>query len=92
MTDRRIPKVGEAVKIKTETRELVDGLVVCVHGVGSEWQGQFILPSINAVFISPDAAKSDSYGRQTERYSSLQHFDQTKQSGMPAPGRYYELV
>ena len=87
-----IPKIGDTVRISTETREEVNGLVVTVHGVGGEWSGKFVQPSINAVFVSTDPSKSDSYGRQIERYSSLQHFDQTAQSGMPAPGRYYDFV
>lgn len=39
---------------------------------------------INVVFVSSDAAKEDTYGRQIERETSCLH-----QSTQPAPGRYW---
>lgn len=46
--------------------------------------------AINAVYLSSDESKSDPYGRQVERLSSLQHKSGT--TNMVNPGRYYVLV
>ena len=89
MTEHKIPQVGDAVKIVNETYEEHDALVVAVHGVGSEWQGKFMQPSINAVYVSGDESKRDPYGVQLERLSSCSHFDQTE--GMPKRGRYWDF-
>jgi hypothetical protein len=67
--------IGDVVTIKTEDGKKVNGLVCCVHNENL----------INAVFISPEPAKSDSYGRQVDRYSSLQHYTQN------SVGRYWQL-
>lgn len=91
MTDHKLPKVGDAVKVVTSTYEETFGLVIAVHGQGYEVNGEFALPLINAIYVSTDPSKSDSYGRQIERdLCSLNHKNQTK--GMPKAGRYYELI
>lgn len=40
--------------------------------------------SINVVFVTPDSDKTDSYGRQTERATSVPH-----KSNQAAPGNYW---
>lgn len=88
---KRLPKIGEAVKIVTSDYVETHGLVIAVHGTGYETGDGFWYPLINVVYVSPDVAKSDSYGRQIERnLTSLNHFDQTK--GMPKRGRYYDFL
>lgn len=91
MTEQRIPQVGEAVKVVTSDYRETFGLVTAVHGKGVETNDGFQQPVINVVYVSPDAHKSDSYGRQIERdLTSLSHVNQTK--GMPKPGRYYDFI
>ena len=86
-TEVRVPKVGEAIKVVTSTYVETDALVTAVHGTG--YNG--VPPCINCVYVSPDAAKSDSYGRQIERdLTSLQH--KVAVQGMPKPGRYYDFI
>lgn len=79
-------EAGDHIKIVTEDHREVEALVTIVHGSadgsmkGEDWIG----PTINAVFVSPDTSKTDSYGRQVERYTSLQH-----QNATSANGRYW---
>lgn len=95
-TDVRIPQVGEAVKVVTTDYVETFALVTAVHGTGysmpvGDGETEWRMPLINVVYVSPDARKSDSWGRQIERdLCSLGHKDGTK--GMPKPGRYYELI
>lgn len=91
ITEPRCPVVGEVVEVSTENYQTVDGLVVAVHGKPTFWEhgGSWWMPSINVVFVSPDESKTDGYGRQTDRYSSLCHYDQA--SNMPKPGRYWQF-
>lgn len=79
--------VGDAVKIVNEEYTNGIGLVTCVHG---EFREDGYKPCINVIYISADESKHDPYGRQTERLSSLQHFDSVKE--MPTPGRYYDFI
>lgn len=91
-TETRIVKVGDVVKAVTSKYEEVKALVTAVHGVGYNDGTRFHQPCINVVYVSPDASKSDSFGRQIERdLTSLQHFEEGP-NNMPKPGRYYELI
>lgn len=91
MTEQRIPVIGEAVKIVTSDYKETFGLVTAVHGTGYQNGDTFNQPCINVVYVSSDASKGDSYGRQIERdLTSLQHVDAVK--GMPRPGRYYDFL
>lgn len=91
MTEQNIPKVGDVVSCVTSDYVKVNGLVTAVHGTGYEGpDGVKMQPSINVVYVSPEATKSDSYGRQIERdLCSLQHFSATR--GMPKAGRYWQF-
>lgn len=92
MTEQSIPKIGDAVKVVTSNYVETYGLVTAVHGVGYQAGDVFHMPCINIIYVSPDAAKSDSYGRQIERdLTSLQHFAEGP-NNMPRPGRYYETL
>lgn len=92
MTEQKLPEIGDAVKVVTSTYVETYALVTAVHGVGYQTDDVFHMPSINCVYVSPDAAKSDTYGRQIERdLCSLQHFAEGPNK-MPRPGRYYELL
>lgn len=73
-----LSQIGDVVKLTDEHGVEHNALVTAVHG-----------PScINAVYTSGDAEKHDPYGRQIERYSSLQ-----KKSEFTAPnGRFYETI
>jgi hypothetical protein len=91
MTEQRVPQIGDAVKVVTSDYKETHGLVTAVHGSGYQVGDEFRHALINAVYVSPDASKSDSYGRQIERdLCSLQHKDATR--GMPKPGRYYDFI
>lgn len=90
MTEQKIPQIGDAVKVVTSDYKETNGLVTAVHGVGYKNDAGFHQPSINVVYVSTDAAKSDSYGRQIERdLCSLQHYGETE--GMPKRGRYWDF-
>ena len=92
MTEQRIAQVGEAVKVVTSDYRETFGLVTAVHGKGYGEGENFHQPCINVVYVSPDASKGDSYGRQIERdLTSLQHFAEGP-NNMPKPGRYYEFL
>lgn len=78
--------VGDPVRVVTETYEEVIGLVTAIHG---SFDSSYV-PCINVLYVSQDESKLDSYGRQIERLSSLQHVSQSV--GMTRPGRYYEAL
>lgn len=78
-------KPGDVVKVVDERYVEHRGLVTVVHG---NFDGAYV-PCINVVYVSQDETKTDGYGRQVERLSSLQHLSQGP-NGMPRPGRYWE--
>ena len=78
---------GDPVKIVDEVYGEHTGLVTIVHGPF----GGPMIPCINVVFVSSDSEKTDPYGRQIERMSSLQHYSQGP-AGMPRPGRFWQNV
>lgn len=91
MTEQKLPKVGDAVKIVTADYTETFGLVTAVHGTGYTRGEDFIPPLINLVYVSPDANKSDSYGRQIQReMTSVNHKINTQ--GMPKAGYYYDFL
>lgn len=88
--DVRPVSAGDAIVVVDERYVQHDALVVCVHGSFGTVAGTDLpyIPCINAVYISADEAKSDGYGRQVERLSSLQHYSQGP-GNMPTAGRYW---
>lgn len=78
-------RVGDAVRVVDEHYAAYAGLVTAIHGEFSDG----FTPCINVVWVSADRAKTDGHGRQLERMSSLQHFNEGP-NRMPVPGRYWE--
>lgn len=78
MTEQTVPVIGDIVKVVTET------CIQCMGLVTQVWNDN----CINAVIVSPDESKNDSYGRQMERYSSLTR----KNPEQTAHGRYWDLL
>jgi len=76
------PQIGQACTVVDEVGAVHPGLITAVHGTATDTYQ----PSINAVFTSHDATKTDPYGRQVERLSSLVH----KTGAGSTPGRYWE--
>ncbi len=60
-----IPKVGEVVRVTDTRGEEHDALVTIYFG------GEMPDYALNCVFVSNDPTKSDPYGRQVERLSSV---------------------
>lgn len=80
-------KIGDPVRVVDEHGIEHAGLVTQQWGTGSyEDSNQVrVLLAINVVFVSADENKNDTYGRQTEHLSSLQH----KSVAGQCPGRYW---
>ena len=53
--------------------------------ITANWGGLNETPSLNLVFVTEDETKTDSYGRQIERATSVVH-----QSNQGAHGMYWE--
>jgi len=62
MSDRT-PRVGQAIVFCDASAVDHDALVTCVHSK----------TCINLVFVSGDADRTDTYGRQIERPTSISH-------------------
>lgn len=60
-----------------------------IKGLDTLAESSFQPSCINVVYVSKDPSKSDPYGQQLERLSSLQH-ESTVQN-MTVPGRFYRL-
>jgi DNA-binding protein len=58
-----------------------------VEYVGEKEDGTKVLPVINVLYVSADETKTDPYGRQIERASSVQHV-----AGTTAKGRFWRPV
>ena len=61
-----------------------DALVTACWGE-TEWEDGNA-PCINIVYVSKDETKTDTYGRQIERDTSVPH-----RSGQSAPGNWWKL-
>lgn len=72
--DEKEVAVGDVVTYKDEVGTDHQALVLHVHSQNT----------INLLYLSSDEAKSDSYGRQIERASSVQ-----RKSEWTANGRYF---
>ena len=68
-------KIGDVVDLLDETGHQHWGLVTAV------WEPA----GVNVVFVSSDETKTDQYGRQVERLSSLQHQSTVGKQ----PGRFW---
>lgn len=61
-----------------------EALVTATWGITEFEDGS--APAINIVYVTQDEEKTDSYGRQIERDTSVPH-----KSGQPAPGNWWKL-
>ena len=75
-TDGRQPRVGESVLFFNPQGLPSPGLITAVHGEARyDKDGKCTYaPLINVVFTSLDEDKTDPYGRQIERASSVSHW------------------
>lgn len=80
MSDSDKPEVGDVVTYIDEVGVEHDALVTIYFG-GNHPNG-----ALNCVYVSTDADKSDPYGRQIERASSVSR----QQEGVTAHGRYWK--
>lgn len=78
MSESDKPSVGDVVTYVDEHSQPHDALVTIYFG-GDSPNG-----AMNLVFVSSDPDKSDPYGRQIERRSSI-----SRQSEYTAPGNYW---
>ena len=63
------PVIGQTVVFVDAHGMGHPALITAVHGsAGPNWQ-----PSINLVFVTNDESKTDPYGRQIERHTSVVH-------------------
>lgn len=67
--------VGDTIVFHDPSGKQSDALVTCIHS--REPMG-----CINLVTISKDESKTDQYGRQTERYTSVGHRNENWVHGM----------
>ena len=63
--------VGDSVVFIDSQRRRLAGLVQAIHGRF----GPNNNPAINLIVVSPDASKTDTYGRQIEHFTSVGHAD-----------------
>lgn len=74
-------QIGEAVIYCDSLQREHEAIVTNVFG-GREGVYE---PSVNVVYTSPDESKTDTYGRQLERDTSVMH-----RSSQQAPGRWWK--
>lgn len=75
--EERRPVVGEAVFYQDALHRLHNAIITAV------WSSI----AVNVVVVSMDENKTDNYGRQIERYTSV-----TKGSVHGAPGNYWHFI
>lgn len=63
MNEVKLVKIGDSVTFIDSLRNEIPALVTAVWGS----------TCINLVYVSTDTNKSDSYGRQIERFTSVMH-------------------
>lgn len=70
-------KAGAHVILVDSVGKRHDGLITIVHSGGlsaEDYKAKYgMVPCINAVFVSDDASRTDSYGQQIERFTSFPH-------------------
>ena len=79
--DKRTPEVGQTVVYHDSRNRPHPALVTAV------WDsGEYSTTGVNLVFVSSDKDRTDTYGRQIERPSSVIH-----KLGQPAHGEYWRF-
>lgn len=75
--------IGDAVIFTDAVSKEHKALVTAVWGSEhSQWE-----PAINIVFVSDDEARTDQYGRQLERHTSVVH-----KTAQPAHGMFWRRL
>ena len=69
----RIFDVGHPVIYVNENGLPGPALITAIHGNEREYEGTMHYPCVNLVFVSADGDKTDPYGRQIERVTSVVH-------------------
>ena len=70
-------KVGDAVRFTDELRQEHTALLTAVHGFPDD-----LHPAVNLVYVSADESKTDPYGRQVDRRTSVVHRSKQSAAGM----------
>lgn len=69
-------KIGDSIIFVDENSHPHAALITIIHGPADE------NPAINLVYVSGDETKSDPYGRQIERKTSVVHQSKQGANGM----------
>lgn len=78
MSEIRQPTIGQNVVFTDAHGKGHPALLTAVHGSASPaWQ-----PSVNLMFVTDDTSKTDPYGRQIERHTSVVHKEVQGAKGM----------
>ncbi len=74
-------KVGQSILYVDEKRQWHDALTTAVWGEPYEGPDGRYVPCVNVLYVDDDERKTDQYGRQIERRTSVPHH-----SSQTAPG------
>lgn len=75
-------KVGQPVIFHDANARPIPALLTAIHGSEYEQNGIKHYPCVNLVFCSLDGEKTDPYGRQIERHTSVVHKHSQSAAGM----------
>ena len=65
--------IGHQVVFTDEHGRPIPALLTAIHGDEYDHEGTMHYPCVNLVFCSLDEEKTDPYGRQIERHTSVPH-------------------
>lgn len=85
MTEKRV-NIGDAINFSDEYGKSHKAVVTTVYNSGHVGDDT-PLPSVNLVYVSDDETKSDQYGRQIERKTSVVH-----KTNQYAHGMFWDLI
>jgi len=83
MSEIRQPQPGDVVIFVDEKARKHNALLTAVHGAAAEGYQ----PSVNLLWVTSDPSKTDPYGAQIERSSSVVH-----RGSQGAHGMYWDFV
>jgi hypothetical protein len=69
----KIPEIGDVVTYIDSKRVNHNALVTAVWGEETYGELAKVYPSLNLVYVSKDKAKTDPFGRQIDRATSIVH-------------------
>ena len=76
-----MPQVGDHVIFVDPVAEEHDAIVIAVWGAGQPGTND-VAPALNVMYADPDETKTDSYGRQIARSTSVVHKSNQAAHGM----------